>query len=142
MLVEAAERPSTSRPPAGRGSIGVSSVCQALVMSVVDAPGMSTFGRARVLVTSRALLTAWSRVRPKSRIVPASARMSSEQHPQERRLAGAVGAKNPVHLALGDLQGDRVHRDQIAIPLGHLDGVDGKGLAHAPGPYVRYMDRG
>jgi hypothetical protein len=58
----------------------------------------------------------------------------AEQHPQQRGLARAVGPEDAVHLALADLQADRIDGDQIAEALGHVDGVDGEDVSHGRRP--------
>jgi len=47
-----------------------------------------------------------------------------EQHPEEGGLPGAVGAQDAVDLALGDLQGQVVDRDQLPVGLRDVDGLD------------------
>ena len=42
-------------------------------------------------------------VRPKTRRVPGVGPDEAEEHPEEGRLAGAVGSEHAVHLPGGDL---------------------------------------
>ena len=55
----------------------------------------------------------------------------AEEHPQERRLAGAVGPEDPVDLARGHADGDVVDGADRPEGLGHAHGVDGQWLCHA-----------
>lgn len=58
----------------------------------------------------------------------------SEQHPQKRRFPRAVRAEKTVDLALGDLDGDPVHRSQRAKGLGQFGGIDRQHFVHAAAP--------
>jgi len=49
-------------------------------------------------------------------------------------FASAVRSEDAVHLALRDLEGDRVHGGQLAVAFGHVDGVDGKDFGHDAAP--------
>ena len=62
--------------------------------------------------------------------VPAVGPDEPEEHPQQRGLAGAVGAEDAVDLALGDLQADRSTATRSPNLLVTLDGVDGKDVSH------------
>ena len=54
----------------------------------------------------------------------------AEQHPQERRLAGAVRAEIPEDVPTLDGQVDPVHRDELAIPLDQAARRDRRRFAH------------
>src|SRR5207245_11192728 len=53
-----------------------------------------------------------------------------EQHPQRRRLAGAVRPEVAEHVAALDRQVDVVDRDDLAVPLDEAARLDGLRLVH------------
>ena len=46
------------------------------------------------------------------------------EHPDRRRLAGAVRAEQPVHRPIGDRQLEPVERRHLLEPLGQLPSLD------------------
>ena len=54
-------------------------------------------------------------------------RDQAERHAQRRRLAGAVGAEEPVHVAGVDVQVDVVDREDLVVALDEPPSPDGLG---------------
>lgn len=77
---------------------------------------------------------ALSQLCPNSFILPASGRMRPNSMRRKVVLPAPLGSQHPVHLALRDLEGDRVHGGQVAVAFGHVDGVDGEDFGHRRQP--------
>ena len=57
----------------------------------------------------------------------------SGQHPQRRRLAGAIGAEQREDFAAGNLEAGILDRDARAEATGQVDGVTARGLSRQSG---------
>ena len=66
---------------------------------------------------------------------PLRGRDQPKQHPDQRRLAGPVGAEQPDHLSATDVHRHLVHGGERTEPAGHGIGPQHR-VRHDPGPFA------